>query len=68
VHGSADRNLPFDGGAGARAIAVHGVKSVASAIEFWRRNDGCSAPSSHEQNGAITRTRYGACAAAARSS
>jgi len=61
VHGSADRNLPFDGGPGARAIAVHEVKSVASAIEFWRRSDGCSEPPARERNGAVARTRYATC-------
>jgi len=41
IHGSADRNLPIDGGIGAKALAAHEVRSVASAIDFWRRHDGC---------------------------
>ena len=36
-----DRNLPLDGGVGAKAFAVHEVRSVASAVDFWRRHDGC---------------------------
>jgi polyhydroxybutyrate depolymerase len=62
IHGSADRNLPLDGGPGARAIAVHDVNSVAAAIEFWRRNDGCGEPPVREQRGALTRTRFAECA------
>ena len=61
IHGSADRNLPLDGGPGARALAVHEVKSVASAIEFWRGNDRCSEPPARERNGALMRTHYGEC-------
>ncbi len=62
IHGSADRNLPFEGGAGAKAFAVHEVRSVASAIEFWRRHDACDEPAESEQKGIVRRTSYRACA------
>jgi polyhydroxybutyrate depolymerase len=61
IHGTADRNLPFDGGPGARALAVHEVRSVAAAIEFWRRNNRCAEAPATEQRGAVTRTRYPGC-------
>jgi polyhydroxybutyrate depolymerase len=63
IHGTADRNLPFDGGEGAKARAVHDVRSVASAIDFWRRHDGCGDAAATEQDGALRRTRYRSCAA-----
>ena len=63
IHGSADRNLPFDGGPGAKAFAVHDVRSVASAIDFWRRHDGCADTPRVEQSGALQRTSYLSCAA-----
>ena len=58
IHGSADRNLPIDGGAGAKAIAVHDVRRVASAVDFWRRHDGCGEAAVSELSGALRRTRY----------
>ncbi|HEX4235526.1 MAG TPA: PHB depolymerase family esterase [Caldimonas sp.] len=61
IHGTADRNLPFDGGPGARALAVHDVKSVRSAIDFWRDHDGCADAATSERTGAVTRTRYPGC-------
>jgi polyhydroxybutyrate depolymerase len=62
IHGSDDRNLPVDGGVGAKAFAVHEVRSVASAIDFWRRRDGCGENPRVEQSGAVRRTRYPSCA------
>ncbi len=61
IHGTADRNLPFDGGPGARAVEVHEVRSVAAALEFWRRNDRCAEPPRVEQSGSVTRTRQSGC-------
>jgi len=61
IHGSADRNLPVDGGIGAKAFAVHEVRSVASALDFWRRHDGCGNDARVEIDGAVRRTRYLAC-------
>ena len=61
IHGSADRNLPIDGGVGAKAFAVHEVRSVASAIDFWRRHDGCNENARSEVNGAVRRTTYSSC-------
>jgi polyhydroxybutyrate depolymerase len=61
IHGTADRNLPFDGGPGARALAVHDVRSVAAAIEFWRANNRCADAPAASQQGAVRRTRYLEC-------
>jgi len=61
IHGSADRNLPIDGGVGAKAFAVHEVRSVASAVDFWRRHDGCGEAARSEVDGAVRRMRYSSC-------
>ena len=61
IHGTADRNLPFDGGPGARALAVHDVRSVGAAIDFWRHNNRCAEASAVEQSGVVSRTRYSGC-------
>jgi polyhydroxybutyrate depolymerase len=61
IHGSADRNLPVDGGIGAKAFAVHEVRSLASAVDFWRRHDGCSESGRSEVDGGVRRTRHSSC-------
>ena len=61
IHGTADRNLPFDGGPGARALAIHDVRSVAAAIDFWRRNNRCADAPATEHSGVVARTRYSGC-------
>ena len=61
IHGSDDRNLPVDGGIGAKAFAVHDVRSVAAAIDFWRRRDGCSDNTRSQVEGPVRRTSYSSC-------
>jgi len=61
IHGSDDRNLPVDGGVGAKAFAVHEVRSLASAIDFWRRHDGCGENARSQVHGAVRRTSYSSC-------
>ena len=64
IHGTEDRNLPLGGGRGERAIAgSRDVRSVAAAVDFWRRHDGCLDAPASEQHGAVARTRYGPCRA-----
>jgi len=63
IHGSNDRNLPIEGGVGAKAFAVHEVRSLASAIDFWRRHDGCSETARSQVGGAVRRTSYSPCSA-----
>jgi polyhydroxybutyrate depolymerase len=61
IHGSADLNLPIEGGVGAKALAAHEVRSLASAVDFWRRHDGCGENAQSEVDGAVRRTRYLSC-------
>lgn len=62
-HGTADRHVPFDGGVPGVSADRHKRidSSVAYAIDFWRRRDGCAAQQSRERHGSITHEAY-ACA------
>lgn len=62
IHGTADEHLPFDGGVGRKALAKHDARSVAYAIDSWRRIDGCPAAAREERSGAIVHTAYAPCA------
>ncbi len=62
IHGTADRNLPYDGGVGAAALAPHQARSVAAAVEFWRRSDACAGEGQTVRSGAVTRLTFAPCA------
>jgi len=62
IHGTADQNLPYDGGVGAKALARHAVRSVRFAVDFWRMHDGCRDAAVSERAGTVMRERYAPCA------
>jgi polyhydroxybutyrate depolymerase len=62
IHGTADEHIPFDGGVGSKALARHDARSVAYAIDTWRRIDRCPAAPSVSRAGALVHTRYAPCA------
>jgi polyhydroxybutyrate depolymerase len=62
IHGTADQNLPYDGGVGAKALARHAVRSVRFAVDFWRLHDGCRDAAVSERAGTVMRERYAPCA------
>ena len=41
IHGTADENLPYYGGVGAKALDKHPVRPVSYAVESWKRFDRC---------------------------
>ena len=43
IHGTADENLPYDGGVGRKALDRHDVRPVSYALETWRARDRCDA-------------------------
>jgi polyhydroxybutyrate depolymerase len=61
IHGTADEHLPFGGGVGPAALARHDARSVAYAVDRWRRIDGCAARPAVETRGAVVHTRYAPC-------
>jgi polyhydroxybutyrate depolymerase len=61
-HGTADENVPFNGGTGTKAIGGFRVdKSVSYAIDFWRAEDGCSPPFHHTETAALRTDLYAPC-------
>ncbi len=42
LHGRADRHVPYDGGVSPEKGGERSYDSVAEAVDFWRRADGCS--------------------------
>jgi polyhydroxybutyrate depolymerase len=52
IHGTADRNIPYDGGRGEGIAHIDGP-AVPSVVQTWRQVDGC-APPSVQVAGAVT--------------
>lgn len=58
-HGTADENLPYNGGMGKKSISKGRVdKPVSYAINFWVIYDGCNTSPIREEFGNIIKERY----------
>lgn len=44
IHGSADQNIPLDGGVGKKAWEKESHKPIRDTIDFWTRQNACPAP------------------------
>lgn len=62
IHGTADENLPFNGGVGAKALDRHDVRPVSFAVDTWRSLDHCPSPPVSTKNGKVTRNLSSGCA------
>jgi polyhydroxybutyrate depolymerase len=62
IHGTADENLPYDGGVGRKALASHEVRSVRYAVDTWRSRDHCPDPARVISTGALTHSTWAPCA------
>jgi polyhydroxybutyrate depolymerase len=66
IHGTADENLPLEGGVGRKALDKHEVKPVSFAVQSWRDFDRCPTrpTGTYEQTekGAFTHSVWGPCA------
>lgn len=62
-HGTADENVPYNGGAGTKSIDPHPRtdQSVAYAMNFWSGRDGCSPKPQRIENGNVARVEYSGC-------
>jgi polyhydroxybutyrate depolymerase len=58
IHGTADQNIPYDGGEGNGFAKIHGM-SVPALVAMWQGVDGCAAPAV-TTDGAVT-TSVAAC-------
>jgi polyhydroxybutyrate depolymerase len=63
-HGTADENVPFEGGTGTKAIGgVRVDKPVSYAINFWVAKDGCSPAPKRAESGSLRTDLYSNCRA-----
>lgn len=62
IHGTADHNLPYDGGVGRKALDRHDVRPVSYAVDTWRARDRCPDSSAVRVTGAVTHTVWSPCA------
>lgn len=61
-HGTADRLVLFGGGISPFQIGPkRSDNSVANAVAFWVKEDGCSAAPKHEENGGVHTDNYSGC-------
>ncbi len=64
-HGLADQKVPYKGGesslAGLRKGDERADRSVAAAMSFWTRRDGCAATPTRSTRGAVHHDVYGSC-------
>ena len=61
-HGTADHLVPFNGGSSPFQIGGRREdKSVASAVDFWVKRDGCSAAPAHSETAEVHVDKYSGC-------
>ena len=63
IHGAKDENVPLNGGVGAKQLGTNEVrKPVQNTIDFWVKEDGCSA-TAKSQLPDVDRVDYSGCTA-----
>ena len=62
IHGSADQNLPYEGGTGRKAIDPHDVRPVGFAVDSWRRVDRCPDTAHVTTTPQVQRSTWSPCA------
>ena len=63
-HGTADHLVPFDGGSTPFQLGPEGEdNSVAGAISFWVKEDGCAPAAKYEETSAVHTDVYSSCKA-----
>lgn len=62
IHGTADENLPYNGGVGQNAVDKHDVRPVSYAVDSWRSADRCTGAPIVTKSGAVTHSVWRNCA------
>lgn len=62
IHGTADENLPYDGGVGRKALDKHDVKPVSFAVESWKSFDKCAGTAATTTQGVVRHDIWSPCA------
>jgi polyhydroxybutyrate depolymerase len=63
IHGTADENLPFNGGVGAKALDKHEVRPVSYALDSWKRFDRCPDAALTSSHDGVTHSTWSPCSA-----
>lgn len=62
-HGTADGQVPYDGGVGPNSTTGVNYASVSDSLAFWILRDNCPSRAEIEQSGEVTHLTYSPCAA-----
>ncbi len=62
IHGTADENLPYNGGVGRKALDKHDVRPVSFAVDSWRRFDRCPDAALTSSHDGVTHSAWSPCA------
>ena len=62
IHGTADENLPYNGGIGRNAVDKHDVQPVSYAVDSWRNADRCPGQAAVRKTGSVTHSVWSGCA------
>lgn len=62
IHGTADENLPYNGGIGQNALDKHDVRPVSYAVDSWRNADRCNGVPVVAKTGNVTHSVWSGCA------
>ena len=62
IHGTADENLPINGGIGRKALDKHEVRPLSYAVDTWRARDRCTEPAVVTTSGPVRHSVWSSCA------
>lgn len=62
IHGTADENLPYNGGAGRKALDKHEVRPVSFAVDSWKKFDRCPDAALTSAHDGVTHSSWSPCA------
>jgi polyhydroxybutyrate depolymerase len=62
IHGTADENLPYNGGVGRKALDKHDVRPVSFAVDSWRKFDRCPDAALTTAHDGVTHSAWSPCA------
>jgi polyhydroxybutyrate depolymerase len=62
IHGTADQNLPYNGGVGAKALDKHDVRPVSLAVNNWTALDQCPNTPAVTTHGTVRHSVWSPCA------
>jgi polyhydroxybutyrate depolymerase len=62
IHGTADENLPYNGGVGRKALDKHDVRPVSFAVDSWKKFDRCPDAALTSAHDGVTHSAWSPCA------